>query len=768
MPARDLIYGTEEKETFNANEFVGRESRSVRHITDRILDQGRNNTEATGQLYLKAAAPPAPKILRSIFRTSSMAAFTWEVVKDNKVYGYNIYSSDSDNPDTSERVDIVPQAPPFSNTSYLTWRDPQPNRNPRYYWVCSVNRVGQESVKVSTQTLLTGSPVFTGLWYNVLDFGAKGDGVTDDTTSIQKAIDTAAGAPVIFPPGTYVVTSTLTRNTSGDSQGLIIIGAGMRRTIFDNRVANGALFSLDGSGTPSTFAYGGYLMDFKIMTTTSPATSRGIDFRANWFLTLERLWIEGLSSHAIRLTSNSADPDSSSYVTIKDVIAVLNGGWGFFATSSGTFVAPFYTFKNCAMNQNTLGGVRVAAGQHWRFEESSFSSNSGPGISVPFVSGLGAAQQFEVDSCEFDGDVDYGVDFANLASGKIVNSKWVITSGNPAVCVRLGDGSVGGGANNIYCGQNIIRRDAGSTTGFVIGTNGSYNRIEDTNFVTTVGVTKYADSGTQTLVREDGNYVRFGYSARQETIADSYTPDLSVAMYHRVIMTTTPFVVNDPIATGLNTGNPQNGWLLVLSMVASGVTVTPTFGADYDESLVPSIGPSETATACFIYEPSSEQWVQVGSWSILPAAASQVSDLAYGGSWDGVTTLAPSKNAVYDKIETIVNDTAYDASSWNAVTTIAPSKNAVRDKIETLTGGETNALVSDTAYNATSWNGVTTIAPSKNAVRDQFETLLGSSAYTPTNVTTDRSYDANATTTDELADVLGTLISDLQGKGILS
>jgi hypothetical protein len=31
-----------------------------------------------------------------------------------------------------------------------------------------------------------------------------------------------------------------------------------------------------------------------------------------------------------------------------------------------------------------------------------------------------------------------------------------------------------------------------------------------------------------------------------------------------------------------------------------------------------------------------------------------------------------------------ISDTAYDATSWNAVTTIAPSKNAVRDKIETM------------------------------------------------------------------------------------
>lgn len=40
-------------------------------------------------------------------------------------------------------------------------------------------------------------------------------------------------------------------------------------------------------------------------------------------------------------------------------------------------------------------------------------------------------------------------------------------------------------------------------------------------------------------------------------------------------------------------------------------------------------------------------------------------------------------------------------------------------------------------------------------------------AYTPTNVVTDRSYDANSTSMNELADVLGTLIADLQGYGLL-
>jgi hypothetical protein len=87
---------------------------------------------------------------------------------------------------------------------------------------------------------------------------------------------------------------------------------------------------------------------------------------------------------------------------------------------------------------------------------------------------------------------------------------------------------------------------------------------------------------------------------------------------------------------------------------------------------------------------------------------SSISDTAYSSGWDGVTAVAPSKNAVYDKVETLVSDTAY-AAGWDGVTGTAPSKNAVYDKIETL--------VSDTAY-AASWNGVTTVAPSKNAVYD--------------------------------------------------
>ena len=58
---------------------------------------------------------------------------------------------------------------------------------------------------------------------SVLDFGAVGDGVTDDTAAIQAALTT--GQAVFFPDGTYKVTGTLTYNSFvfGNNPGNVVI-----------------------------------------------------------------------------------------------------------------------------------------------------------------------------------------------------------------------------------------------------------------------------------------------------------------------------------------------------------------------------------------------------------------------------------------------------------------------------------------------------------------------------------------------------------------
>ena len=118
----------------------------------------------------------------------------------------------------------------------------------------------------------------------------------------------------------------------------------------------------------------------------------------------------------------------------------------------------------------------------------------------------------------------------------------------------------------------------------------------------------------------------------------------------------------------------------------------------------------------------------------------------------------------------------------NAMGTVATM--ALNEPGITLSGG--SVVTAATLFVA---NAPTEGSTNNNALRvgsgltslDDLETRAGSllgffgttpaaqpPAYTPTNVVTDRAYDANATSVAELADVLGTLIADLQSLGIVA
>jgi len=98
---------------------------------------------------------------------------------------------------------------------------------------------------------------------NVRDFGAVGDGVTDDTAAMQETLDAAYGAGghgidyhfsrvVIIPAGTYRTTAPL---TICNTWGAHVIGAGMSSTIIRNEgETGGTVLSLNGVGY-STFEH---------------------------------------------------------------------------------------------------------------------------------------------------------------------------------------------------------------------------------------------------------------------------------------------------------------------------------------------------------------------------------------------------------------------------------------------------------------------------------------------------------------------------------
>jgi len=86
-------------------------------------------------------------------------------------------------------------------------------------------------------------------WYNVkTDYGAEGDGVTDDTVAIQTAINTASaagGGNIYFPNGIYIIAGALQRDVGGiDYKSQLYIP---QTTIWANRVC----ISLIGETSPN-------------------------------------------------------------------------------------------------------------------------------------------------------------------------------------------------------------------------------------------------------------------------------------------------------------------------------------------------------------------------------------------------------------------------------------------------------------------------------------------------------------------------------------
>jgi hypothetical protein len=87
------------------------------------------------------------------------------------------------------------------------------------------------SLTKATFSLIDGAPI------NVLDYGAVGNGVADDTAEIQAALTAGAGRAVYFPGGTYLISSTLTvpadTTVTGDGYGSVVFQNTREQNVFE-------------------------------------------------------------------------------------------------------------------------------------------------------------------------------------------------------------------------------------------------------------------------------------------------------------------------------------------------------------------------------------------------------------------------------------------------------------------------------------------------------------------------------------------------------
>lgn len=219
-------------------------------------------------------------------------------------------------------------------------------------------------------------------YFNVRDNGALGDGVTDDTIAIQGTIALAVangGGIVLFPPGTYKVSSTL--NVSG--VGVHLRGFGASTSIIE--VPANANDTIKFSGVDS-----GGIFDLKISSASPRTSGRSVFLEQTANVVVERVNFE------------------------KQFIAIqIDGGYcqrirncsiGLAANGTGVFIGSTY-----ALNDQYLDNIFVAGGAFsFRIQRSGAvwmnacdSISSVHGLTIDPPSGLGVTFCF-FSNCAWD------------------------------------------------------------------------------------------------------------------------------------------------------------------------------------------------------------------------------------------------------------------------------------------------------------------------------------------------------------------------------
>lgn len=169
---------------------------------------------------------------------------------------------------------------------------------------------------------------------NVKDFGAKGDGVTDDTAAIQAAIDAvnaAGGGVVYFPNGTYIVTSPLLLPAAGK---IALKGSSLDSTVI-KKTSNTL------GTSPNRLSRRGVVTDSYAVDSIISIDHN--DNAYNYYTQIENLTLE---SGATSNVDYAIYAPRTSHLILKN-IKTLNCNYGFFTHDSWMTIIEAFTSRNC-------------------------------------------------------------------------------------------------------------------------------------------------------------------------------------------------------------------------------------------------------------------------------------------------------------------------------------------------------------------------------------------------------------------------------------
>lgn len=375
---------------------------------------------------------------------------------------------------------------------------------------------------------------------SVKDFGAVGDGVTDDTAAIQAAVNAAtiSCGYVYLPAGTYKISSTIEVQATAASSNhyCSFAGDGPSKSVISVAMSSGAAISYTQSATNRFHLYP-IVSGIAFIQSGTAGTSIGVRINATYGGLVENCLFSGLGSDAVSLYSRVGDPDLVTLVEVTRCRMLSCGGW--------------------AVNIDLGEGNGASAGHR-------FISN--------FVSQCNGAFKL----CAYGGLV-YGNTIANLAAGTTNPDIFLDYNGVTPVQWDISQnwmekGRVGAilaeGANDCrFINNSIIYNDASSGLyGIKFAAGGNKRRclISGTRFVihSTLAFKCYEDDGAATAncIIQDTLFQQFGGSNVKYSL------------------TGTKWLVreNGTPVSGLNADYEEGTWTVTLFDAASGGNASPT------------------------------------------------------------------------------------------------------------------------------------------------------------------------------------------------
>ncbi len=319
--------------------------------------------------------------------------------------------------------------------------------------------------------------------FDVVDFGAVGDGVTDDTAAIQAAIDAADAATgmIYFPAGVYRLITGLTTSTLTD---VMLLGAGTSSiispdagvtalTISGTRVRISGL-QFQGGAIGVSVTSGVDCMFDNLHFTGQTSNGVLVDGEGS----TEQHWVDitmrDVGGVAFKYTRTSQTDTGGMYLTRVRVVApAASPTHAFLFTSTDASVTPIFLFMdNCVADNYPVSAVKFLNTARVNIKGCFFSCNSSAGNNTGALH-IDNGFLFQIDNTYFNHSRTTATGFGILLEG---SSHEILMS------------------NVLFDGANAVNalgvNDAGENV--VLGVHFSYTgTLSDTpaNLVTGAGLT---------------------------------------------------------------------------------------------------------------------------------------------------------------------------------------------------------------------------------------------------------------------------------------